>query len=182
MPGPFSDKQIKFVRAFAETLFDGFEMKITIDQVVENFETQFELIGRDSTATITMGKVLDDLSTVMNWVWGFERKTIPSRRKIVDQRLRYANNPRFQDAARLRAVIYGAYYGHWEKGDQGANRNNPVHRQIGFKLPAHRDRDGDDDMPIVRVEGREISSIRVNAHYTTMALAQYATGNADPFA
>ena len=160
MPGPFSDKQIKFVRAFAETLFDGFEMKITIDQVVANFETQFELIGRDSTATITMGKVLADLSTVMNWVWGFERKKISSRRKIVDQRLRYANNPRFQDAARLRAVIYGAYYGHWEKGDQGANRDNPVHRQIGFKLPVHRVR-GIDDMPIVRVEGREIDPTHI---------------------
>ena len=26
------------------------------------------------------------------------------------------------------------------------------------------------------------SSIRVNAHFTTMALAEYATGNRDPFA
>ena len=160
MPGPFSDKQIKFVRAFAETLFDGFEMKITIDQVVANFETQFELIGRDSTPTVTMGKVLDDLSTVMNWVWGFERKKIPTRRKIVDQRLRFAGNNRFQDAARLRAVIYGAYYGHWEAGDQTANRNNPVHRQIGFTLPFYRTR-GEGEMPIVRVEGREIDPTHI---------------------
>ena len=160
MPGPFSDKQIKFVRAFAEALFDGFEMKITIDQVVANFETQFELIGRDTTPTETMRKVLNDLSTVMNWVWGFERKTIASRRKIIDKRLRHAGSDRFQDAARLRAVIYGAYYGHWQPGGQSGNWNNPVHQRIGFKLPQQRTR-GPGERPIVRVEGREIDPTHI---------------------
>lgn len=160
MPGPFTDKQIRFVRAFAEALFDGFDMQITIDQVVSNFETQFEMIGRDTTPTQTMRKSLDDLSTVMNWVWGFERKTIPTRRKIIDQRLRNAGNNRFQDAARLRAVIYGAYYGHWQPGGQGGNRDNPIHRRIGFTLPLHRQRDSS-ERPLTRVEGREIDSTHV---------------------
>jgi len=161
VPGPFTDKQIRFVRAFAEALFDGFtDMRLTIDQVVANFETQFEMIGRDATPTERMRGVLNDLSFVMNLVWGFEKKKIPTRRKIVDQRLRHAGNDRFQDAGRLRAVIYGAYYGHWQPGGQSGNWNNPVHQQIGFTLPLHRQRDAS-ERQLVRVENREIADTHV---------------------
>src|SRR3546814_14950015 len=70
--------------------------------------------------------------------------------------------------ARLRGIIYACYYGHWEgggqpglePGDQQANAANPVHRQIGFTLPAFRQR-GDDDVPLAPVHGREVDPAHI---------------------
>ena len=65
--------------------------------------------------------------------------------------------------ARLRGVIYGCYYGHWqpglEPGDQDANAANPVHRQIGFTLPKFRAR-GAGEMPITRIDGAKVGEGR----------------------
>ena len=156
MAAPFTAKQIKFFRKFAEALFDGFvDMRISMDQVVANFETQFTLIG--GTALEDMRKNLARLQDVLDFpLIGFSGKSIPKRRKIIDDLLRFGGIDQAQDAARIKAVVYGTYYGHWKSGDQTANQANEVHAQIGFTLPKFRDRTGQGELPITKVEGRDI--------------------------
>src|SRR3546814_14543344 len=70
--------------------------------------------------------------------------------------------------ARLRVIVYAFYYWHWEggwqpglePGDQKANAAKPVHRQIGFTLPAFRQR-GDYDVPLAPVHGREVDPAHI---------------------
>ena len=137
MAGPFNQHQLLFVERFAEALFDGFaQMAIPIPQVVANFSRQFELIG--GTPVKTMKLIL----TVMPAFLGpdFNDKPVAHRRARVQKRLAGNTSQLHRDLARLRAVIYGAYYGHWLPGGEAGNQANPVHQQIGFTLPRFRTR------------------------------------------
>ena len=137
MAGPFNQHQLLFVERLAEAMFDGFaQMAIPIPQIVANFHKQFELIG--GTPVQTMKLIL----TVMPAFLGpdFNDQTIPHRRFRVQQRLAGNTSQLHRDLARLRAVIYGAYYGHWLPGGEAGNQANPVHRQIKFTLPKFRTR------------------------------------------
>src|SRR5215204_4982305 len=98
MAGPFTAKQIMFVRKFAEALFDGFvDMQISMDRVIENFETQFTLIG--GTALQDMRKNLNRLQDVLDFpLIGFSGKKISKRRKIIDDFLRFGWIDQAQDA------------------------------------------------------------------------------------
>ncbi|MDP3675802.1 MAG: GMC family oxidoreductase [Novosphingobium sp.] len=158
MAGPFTAKQIKFVRKFSEALFDGFvDMQIGMDEIIANFEKQFTLIG--GTALEDMRKNLSRLQDVLDFpLIGFSKKKVTARRKIIDDWLRFGRIDAAQDAARLRAVVYAAYYGHWETGDQYANQANKVHAQIGFMLPRFRDRTAAGELPITKVPGRDLKS------------------------
>jgi choline dehydrogenase-like flavoprotein len=135
--GPFNQHQLLFVQRFAEALFDGFaQMAIPIPQVVANFSKQFELIGGKPAETMKL------ILTVMPAFLGpdFNDKPVAHRRHRVEERLAGKTSQLHRDLARLRAVIYGAYYGHWLPGGEAGNQSNPVHQQIGFTLPKFRTR------------------------------------------
>ena len=141
MTAPFNFGQLKFLKALTEALFHGAEMVITADQVVANICDLFAKVG---------GTKLDEISlslTATELVLGgpfFTEDDVAGRAAKLKNRLQNSQIDLFQDMARLRGIIYACYYGHWqpglEPGDQDANVANPVHRQIGFKLPKHRDR------------------------------------------
>jgi choline dehydrogenase-like flavoprotein len=156
MAAPFNFGQLKFLKALTEALFHGAEMKITPDQVVANVSDLFAKVG---------GTKLDEIRlslTATEIVLGplFALADVGERARRIRNRLQNSQIDLFQDMARLRGIIYGCYYGHWLPGDQDANAANPVHRQIGFTLPKHRVR-GDGEMPIERVEGREIDPAHI---------------------
>ncbi len=163
MSDRFSDSQLEFIGKFAEALFDGFEtMAIPVSQVVRNFETQFDLLGkpaRDRMKSILTFRAL--------WLHPlFNDRSLARRREIIEEKLRYSSNDDRQDLARLRSIVYGAYYGHWIDGDEDDNEHNPVHRQIGFTLPGFRKRLGGKlDRKIERVDGREIARAHVLEPY-----------------
>ena len=154
MAAPFSQAQVKFVRRFAEVLFDDFvDMQIGMDDIVRNFETQFSLIGGDPL--VQMRGNLDKLRLGLETVgWSLAGKA--GRKIIVDKHLRQAKIDLTQDAARLKAIVYAAYYGHWLPGGEAANQHNPVHAQIGFTLPQFRDRSAPGQVKLERIEGRDI--------------------------
>ncbi|WP_137871427.1 GMC family oxidoreductase N-terminal domain-containing protein [Sphingopyxis sp. 2PD] len=161
MTAPFNFGQLKFLKALTEALFHGAEMAITADQVVANICDLFAKVG---------GTKLDEISlslTATELVLGgpfFTEDDVAGRAAKLKNRLQNSQIDLFQDMARLRGIIYACYYGHWqpglEPGDQDANVANPVHRQIGFKLPKHRDR-GDYEVPIKPVVGREIDDAHI---------------------
>ncbi len=160
MTAPFNFGQLKFLKALTEALFHGAEMAITPDQVVANVADLFAKVG---------GTKLDEIRlslTATEIVLGpmFAEASIATRAGRIEHRLQNSQIDLFQDMARLRGVIYGCYYGHWqpglEAGDQDANAANPVHRQIGFTLPKFRAR-GPGEMPIERIDGREIDPAHI---------------------
>jgi choline dehydrogenase-like flavoprotein len=161
MTAPFNFGQLKFLKALTEALFHGAEMVITADQVVDNICDLFAKVG---------GTKLDEIRlslTATEVVLGgpfFTEDDVAGRAAKLRNRLQNSQIDLFQDMARLRGIVYACYYGHWqpglEPGDQEANVANPVHRQIGFKLPKHRDR-GDHDVPIKPVIGREIDEAHI---------------------
>jgi len=161
MTAPFNFGQLKFLKALTEALFHGAEMVITADQVVDNICDLFAKVG---------GTKLDEIRlslTATEVVLGgpfFTEDDVAGRAAKLKNRLQNSQIDLFQDMARLRGIVYACYYGHWqpglEPGDQDANAANPVHRQIGFKLPKHRDR-GDYDVPIKPVVGREIDETHI---------------------
>jgi choline dehydrogenase-like flavoprotein len=156
--GPFDEHQLLFVHRLAEALFDGFaDMAIPIEQVVENFQTQFAMIG--GTPVKKMGLILRLMPVALGP--DFNDQTITTRRARIERRLIHGGIDILQDLARLKAVVYGAYYGHWIGTDQDDNRDNPVLEQIGFTLPKFRDRTTKGELPIDRLPGREID----DAHF-----------------
>ncbi len=160
MTAPFNFGQLKFLKAFTEALFHGAEMVISADQVVANVCDLFAKVG---------GTKLDEIRlslTATEIVLGplFAASSVETRAQRIRNRLQNSQVDLFQDMARLRGIIYACYYGHWqpgvEPGDQDANAANPVHAQIGFTLPKFRER-GAGEMPISRVDGREIDPAHV---------------------
>lgn len=161
MTAPFNFGQLKFLKALTEALFHGAEMVITADQVVDNICDLFAKVG---------GTKLDEISlslTATELVLGgpfFTEDDVAGRAAKLRNRLQNSQIDLFQDMARLRGIVYACYYGHWqpglEPGDQDANVANPVHRQIGFKLPKHRVR-GSGEIEIKPVVGREIDDAHI---------------------
>lgn len=151
MAAPFNFGQLKFLKALTEALFHGAEMKITPDQVVANISSLFGKVGGTKLDEIRLS--LTGTEIVLGPM--FAEVGVATRAERIRNRLQNSQIDLFQDMARLRGIIYACYYGHWMPGDQDANLNNPVHKQIGFTLPKHRVR-GPGELEIKRVEGREI--------------------------
>ena len=167
---PFDHAQLRFLRALAEALFDDFaEMAISVDQVVENVQDLFAMVGGTKAQDISWSLRLAELAMAPF----FNELPIAARKARIADRMRDTTLDALQDMARLRSILYFCYYGHWEGGiapqdiDQGqdANRDNPVLRQIGFTLPRHRQR-GPDERPLTRITGREID----DDHVTPLAM------------
>lgn len=158
---PFDHAQLRFLTAMAEALFDEFEeMAIPVDQVIENVHQFFAVLGGTKTREISSSLRLAEFAMGPF----FTDLTIEERKDRIKSRMQNTQFDAFQDMAKLRAIIYFGYYGHWIDpigstnldGGQSANKDNPVLKQIGFTLPKFRTR-GPGEVPLERVEGREIA-------------------------
>jgi len=168
---PFDRAQMRFLRAMAGALFDGFkDMAITPDQVVENMQTIFATIGGTKAKEISAQIDLAQLAMAPFFQW----LPVGMRRRRVEKRMRDSSWHAFHDLARLRSVLYFCYYGHWLDGEdaavdshdaleggQIANKDNPVLKQIGFTLPKYRERDTGCEVPLTRVPGRDIDPAHI---------------------
>jgi hypothetical protein len=106
MPGPFTRHELLFVHRLAEALFDGFaEMAIPVERVVDNFQTQFALIGGTPTRKMRLALL------VLNLVLGpdFNFRSVATRRRRIERWLQFGRFDFVQDLARLKSVLYGAY-------------------------------------------------------------------------
>jgi choline dehydrogenase-like flavoprotein len=161
MTAPFSSGQRKFLKALTEALFFEADMAITADQVVANISELFEKVGGTKLDEIRLSLTATEL--VLGGPF-FTEDDVAGRAAKLKDRLQDSQIDLFQDMARLRGIVYACYYGHWqpglEPGDQDANVANPVHRQIGFKLPKHRVR-GSGEVEIKPVVGREIDPAHI---------------------
>ena len=134
MTPPFSPRQLDFFRSFAEAMYDRFDMAIPLERVVENFVRIFEPIHGEPRDTMRWALTLWPLVLKPD----FKALEVSERRQRIIDKLIDGNDDRKQDFARLKALTYAAYYGHWLPGDEDGNRDNPVHAQIGFTLPKFR--------------------------------------------
>jgi choline dehydrogenase-like flavoprotein len=157
---PFDHAQLRFLKAMAEALFDEFEeMAIGIDQVVDNVHQFFARVGGTKAKEIGASLRLAELAMAPF----FTDLSVAARKERIKSRMQNTQFDAFQDMAKLRAILYFGYYGHWIDpigstnldGGQSANKDNPVLKQIGFTLPKFRNR-GAGEVPLERVEGREI--------------------------
>lgn len=156
MAAPFNFGQLRFLKALTEALFHEAEMVITADQVVANVCDLFAKVGGTKLKEIRLS--LDATELVLAPV--FVELSVADRAARLRSRLKLSQIDLFQDMARLRGLIYACYYGHWLPGGEAENIANPVHRQIGFALPAYRTR-GPDDMAVTPVRGREIDPAHI---------------------
>lgn len=157
---PFDHIQMRFLRKMAEALFDGFEeLAIPVEQVVDNVQHIFAMIGGTKASEISWSLRLCELAMAPF----FNELPVEERRERINSRMRNTQFNAFQDMARIRGILYFAYYGHWEPGDQDDNRDNPVFRQIGFTLPKFRAR-GPGDVPITMVPDRDLT----HEHFVTV--------------
>ncbi len=159
---PFSDSQMKFLRAMAEALFDDYaEQAISPAQVVENMADLVAMVGGTKSQEISLATTLAHLAMAPC----FEEASLTERKHRLRQRMENTEIEVLQELSRIKSILYFCYYGHWLDGEaqgdpliagQDANRDNPVLRQIGFTLPKFRDRDKPGEVKITRVAGREI--------------------------
>lgn len=168
---PFDQVQLRFLKALGEALFADFpEMAISVDQVVDNVQQFFALVGGTKAEEVSWSLRIAELAMAPF----FGELSVEERKARIEHRMRDTQFDAFQDMAKLRSILYFGYYGHWidntghhsEDGGQDANRDNPVLQQIGFTLPKHRNR-GPGEVPLTRVEGREIAPEHV-VRYATL--------------
>ncbi|MFC4292728.1 GMC family oxidoreductase N-terminal domain-containing protein [Sphingorhabdus arenilitoris] len=152
MRNPFDQIQCRFLEAFAEALFDGVDMAITPAQVVDNLQTQMRLIGGTKEKEISLSVTAASLALAPF----FNQSSVETRRERIKDRLQNSQIDILQDIARLRGLIYAAYFGHWQGASEEDNEDNPVLKQIGFTLPKFRQRAGG-EMPITLIEGRDLT-------------------------
>jgi choline dehydrogenase-like flavoprotein len=154
---PFSPGQEKFLKAFTEGLFHNVSMAISSTQVVENIQTQFAEVSQSKVNELSLS--FHALSAVLG---GLVFRLLPAsmRARRIERRIQNSKLDLFQDMARLRGVIYAGYYGHWQGASEADNLANPVHQQIGFKLPAARTRLPGED-PLIPAPDRDLQASHV---------------------
>lgn len=153
MRKPFNPLQAAILKALTEGLFHGVDMAISPGRVVANIQHQFGMIEGEKPGEI--GLTLYALCLVMGGPF-FLLFGPAWRARRIEKRLQRTRNDLLQDLARLRGVIYAGYYGHWEGVSEDDNRANPVLTEIGYTLPAHRER-GPGETPIAYFSGRDLS-------------------------
>jgi len=154
MGKPFNFVQAAILKALTEALFHGVDMAIPSRQVVANLQGQFALVKGNKATEIGLSLYL--LCLVMGGPF-FLILSPAWRARQVARRLERTRNDLMQDLARVRSVVYAGYYGHWQGETQDDNRDNPVLAQIGFTLPAHRDRSAPGEVPITEFPGRDLT-------------------------
>ncbi|MFC2953743.1 GMC family oxidoreductase N-terminal domain-containing protein [Marinicaulis aureus] len=153
MRKPFNPLQGAILKALTEGLFHGADMVISSDQVVANVQRQFAMIE---------GKKPGEIGLILYVLWLLLGGPLflllgPEwRARRIEKRLQRTQNDMMQDLARIRSIIYAGYYGHWEGVSEDDNRANPVLAQIGYTLPAHRER-GSGEVPVTAFPGRDLT-------------------------
>lgn len=150
---PFNALQARILKALAEALFHGVDMAIPPDRVVANIQHQFAMMkGRKP---FEIGLTLYLLCLVLGGPL-FLLSGPEWRARRIARRLQRTRNDLMQDLARIRGIVYAGYYGHWEGTGEDDNRANPVLADMGYTLPAHRDR-GAGEVPISYFPGRDLT-------------------------
>ena len=149
----FSQAQLHFFEKFVEALFDGFEeMAIPLDQITRNFSKNLELAGDPGLTTMRI--VLAAAPLILGL--GFSTWSVADRRASIQSNLIDTQGNFRQDLARLKSLVYAAYYGHWVGTTEADNvGHNKVFEQLKFKLPMERDR-APDEAQLTRLPGRDI--------------------------
>lgn len=150
MAKPFNVFEARMLRALTEALFHELDMAITARQVVDNLQHQFGLMRGGKPKEI--GLALTAMWLALGPLFTFISPA--ARKRRIEERLLRTSIDFLQDLERLRGVVYAGYYGHWEGVTQDDNAANPVLRQIGFTLPAHRNRPDPPEVSIAPVPGR----------------------------
>lgn len=139
----------------AEALFHDREMVISVDQLVDNLQEHFSNIDGGKPAEI--GLALYGLLTVLGGPF-FLAAPPGIRKNIIRRRLQKSRIDFLQDIARTKSVILAGYYGHWQHGDEEANFDNPVLKDLNFELPAQRDRSATGERPVRRETHRDLTA------------------------
>lgn len=156
---PFSAAQARFLKAFAEALFHDVPMAISAQQVVDNIQTHYALVSATKVRELNLS--FTALSVVLGGLF-FRLMPVAMRVRRIEKRIQNSKFDLFQDMARLRGIVYGGYYGHWQGSSEADNAANPVHAQIGFTLPAARTRQPPPiDVPLANAADRDLHSDHV---------------------
>jgi choline dehydrogenase-like flavoprotein len=137
------------LRRLTEALFHNCPMVISADQVVENLQVQFGKMQGNKPREI--GFILYILCLVLRGPLFFIVSPA-TRARWINNRLVKTKNDLMQDLARLRAIVYAGYYGHWT----GESAANPVHDSLGFVLPAKRAPRPADRPQLTRLSDRDL--------------------------
>lgn len=143
------------IKALTETLFYETPMAISPDQVVDNLQEHFSNISGDKPKEIALA--LTGLFFILGgpfFLWGSPK----FRRTRIRRRLQNSRVDFFQDIARTKGVILAGYYGHWEKGDEEANFDNPIYQRLKYDLPGQRDRTAPGEVKVERADGRDLKA------------------------
>ncbi|QJB70676.1 GMC family oxidoreductase [Parasphingorhabdus halotolerans] len=141
------------IKALTEALFYNVPMAISTDQVVLNLQKHFSNVEGNKTREV--GLSLYGLFAVLGGPFFFLASP-KMRQTLINRRLRRSRIDVFQDMARTKGVILAGYYGHWEKGDEEENFDNPVYQRMKYELPGQRDRSGPGEKPVVRETRRDL--------------------------
>ncbi|WP_430414202.1 GMC family oxidoreductase N-terminal domain-containing protein [Parasphingorhabdus sp.] len=155
MKKPFNLLQAKIIQAMTEAMFHNVDMAIPAKQVVANLQFQFSKM--DGSKPQEIGFALYGCFLVLGGPL-FLIVSPATRKKWINSRLRRSRIDIFQDMARTKGVIMAGYYGHWQFGDEKENFDNPVYRDIKYKLPAQRDRSTPPERPIKHQTGRDLTA------------------------
>lgn len=143
------------IKALTETLFYETPMAISPSQVVDNLQEHFSNISGDKPKEIALA--FTGLFFILGgpfFLWGSPK----FRRTRIRRRLQNSRVDFFQDIARTKGVILAGYYGHWEKGDEEANFDNPIYQRLKYDLPGQRDRTAPGEVKVEREDGRDLKS------------------------
>lgn len=155
MQKPFNWLQARMIKALTETLFYETPMAISPSQVVDNLQEHFSNISGDKPKEIALA--FTGLFFILGgpfFLWGSPK----FRRTRIRRRLQNSRVDFFQDIARTKGVILAGYYGHWEKGDEEANFDNPIYQRLKYDLPGQRDRTAPGEVKVEREDGRDLKS------------------------
>ena len=149
----FSQSQLHFFEKFAEALFDGFDdMAISLEQITRNFSKNLELAGDPGLTTMRI--VLTGAPLILGL--GFTTWSVADRRASIQRNLIDTQSNFRQDLARLKSLVYAAYYGHWVGTTEADNvGHNEVFKQLKFQLPMERYR-APEEARLERLSDRDI--------------------------
>jgi hypothetical protein len=94
---------MRFLKALAEALFDDFEeLAIPVDQVIENVQQFFALVGGTKASEISWSLRIAELA--MGPL--FNALSVEHRKDRIKSRMQNSQFDAFQDMAKLRSIIY----------------------------------------------------------------------------
>ncbi|VAV87333.1 Choline dehydrogenase [hydrothermal vent metagenome] len=153
MQKPFNPLQARILKELTKTLFHDMPMAISPQQVVDNLQEHFSNIEGGKPQEI--GLALYGLFAVLGGPFFFIAPP-KLRQTLLRRRFQNSRIDLLQDIARTKGIIFAGYYGHWEKGDEESNFDNPVYQRLKYRLPAQRDRTAPGERTVRREPRRDL--------------------------